>query len=173
MKDTTKMTQLERNVFGDNLIKELAKETIKELLPQIAKFVGQKILLSDGVTTSKKFKDGVNVTYNKTVGDGQNLRTRIEVGRYNISIVQDVTVKDQNYPDGGYGVTYYKQHTYIGTMKDNVLTNTMTFEEVVNAAQLDERNDPEEVAENLKKIRDLESELRNLKFKYEKFGKYY
>lgn len=173
MKDTTKMTQIERNVFGYNLINSLAKENVKELLPQIAEFVGQKILLTDGVTRSKKFRDGINITHNKDLGNGQHLRTRIEVTTYNISIVQDVTVKAQNYPDGGYGVTYYKNHCYVGTIDNGTLKEVMTFEEVITACKLDKQYDPKEVEERLKEIKELEEKARNLKYEYEKFGKYY
>jgi hypothetical protein len=70
--DTTKLTSLERAVYGQNLINQLTVENVKKLVPQLETYLNKKIELSSG-GKSKNFVITLHEFENKE--RGQHLRS--------------------------------------------------------------------------------------------------
>ena len=128
--DTTTLTSLERAIYGTNLINRLTIENLKKVLPQLEAYKGKKICLANG-SKAKIFNIEL-LSY--TDNNGQHLRTYIHFEFYGsvekVSLFQDVTIKDKNFDGGGYGVTYFKNDIYIGSMTNGVLTDVETLQQI-------------------------------------------
>ena len=160
--DTTKLTSLERAIFGTNLINRLTIQNLKKVLPQLEAYKGKKICLANG-SKAKIFNiDLLSYTDN----NGQNLRTYIHFKFYGsvekVSLFQDVTIKDKNYNGGGYGVSYYKNEINIGSMTNGVLTDIETLQQIVQSYQLGREFSAKEVKETKDRIKQLKDEVSSL-----------
>jgi len=160
---TTKMTYLERKCYGLNKINQLTKEQIKHVLPQLEQYIGKKVKLATG-DKAKSFKvELLDVPYNKEEGASYRKYLKFEYMRLNL--FNDVTVADQQYESGGYGVSYYKKEPYLGVVnEDGILTSVYTFDEIVKNSGLDLVYDADEVQAKQKQIEALEEQLRALKY---------
>ena len=160
--DTTKLTGLERAIFGTNLINRLTIQNLKKVLPQLEAYKGKKICLASGSKAKIFNVDLLSYTDN----NGQHLRTYIHFEFYGsvekVTLFQDVTIKDKNYTGGGYGVSYYKNEINIGSMTNGVLTDIETLQQIVQSYQLGKEFSAKEVKETKEKIQQLKDEVSNL-----------
>ena len=160
--DTTKLTSLERAIYGTNLINKLTIENLKKVLPQLEAYKGKKICLASG-SKAKIFNIEL-LSY--TDNNGQHLRTYIHFEFYGsvekVSLFQDVTIKDKNFDGGGYGVTYFKKEINIGSMTNGVLTDIETLQQIVQSYQLGKEFSAKEVKETKEKIQQLKDEVSKL-----------
>jgi hypothetical protein len=111
------MTQLELNCLGHNTINDLTKQALKKVLPQLEKYIGKQIVLSNG-ELSKRFK------IEKL--EKKNYRSSIRVRYGSVTLWNDICIMDE--PDSnGYSVcSYYKRAVHIGKVKDGILTEVYT-----------------------------------------------
>jgi hypothetical protein len=160
--DTTVMTNLERAVFGANLINKLSLENVTKVLPQLESYIDKKICLANG-TRAKIFE----VELLKFSNDlGQTLRTYITFDFFGsverVNLHQDVTVKNKNYDGGGYGVDYFRQDVSIGFMQGGVLTKVESLEQIIFSYGFKVEFCAKKVKETKDKIEQLKTELQNL-----------
>lgn len=160
---TVKMDSLERKCYGLNKINELTKNQLLHVLPQLEQYVGKKVKLASN-DKAKSFKVKLlDVPYNSEQGSSYRKYLKFEYMRLNL--FNDVTVADQQYEDGGYGVSYYKKEVYLGVVNESgILTRTYTFEEIVESNGLDIVYDTNEVRAKQKQIEVLEEQIRALKY---------
>lgn len=157
--DTTTMTPLERKIFGHNLIQDYTEAQIRHIYPQLEKLVGVKIWTLKG--QSAKFNvDLLDFPY--IAESGSSYRRYFNNSGYSLVLENDVTVKDRNYPGGGYGVSYYKHSVYLGTVKDGVLTELRPLSELLQYLVKYDVKEQEELAV---KISELETQIRALRSK--------
>lgn len=160
--DTTTLTNLEREIFGTNLINKLTIENLKKVLPQLEVYKGKKICLATG-SKAKNFEIEL-LSYNDN--NGQNLRTFVHFEFYGsierVNLKQDVTIKVKNYDGGGYGVEYFKNDIQIGYMDNGILTEIEDLNQIVHSYQLDKVFCAKEVKETKEKIKQLKEEVSKL-----------
>jgi len=157
--DTTTMTPLERKVFGHNLIQDYTETQIRHIYPQLEKLVGVKIWTQKGAAV--KFNvSPLHFPYLEE--SGSSYRKYFNNSGYSLVLENDVTVKDRNYPGGGYGVSYYKHSVYLGKTKDGVLVELYPLDALL---QYLVRYDAKEQEDLAVKISNLETELRHLRSK--------
>lgn len=157
--DTTKMTSLERAVYGTNLINRLTIENLTKLLPQLAQYKSKKVCLVNG-TNAKTFN--VELLSYADVNNGQNFRTYIHFDRGLVYLKQDVTVKDRDYEGGGYGVTYFKSDIHIGLVDNGVLKEVYPLEQIVKSYSLNTVFCAKEVERTKERIEQLKTEVAAL-----------
>ena len=171
--DTTKLTGLERAIFGTNLINRLTIQNLKKVLPQLEAYKGKKICLASG-SKAKIFNIEL-LSY--TDNNGQHLRTYIHFEFYGsvekVSLFQDVTIKDKNYNGGGYGVSYYKNEINIGSMTNGVLTDIETLQQIEQSYQLGKEFFAKEVKETKEKIQQLKDDVSKLESSVYRFKNNY
>jgi hypothetical protein len=162
--ETTKMTSLERAVYGTNLINRLTIENLTKVLPQLAAYKNKKVCLVNG-TKAKSFNVEL-LSY--TDNNGQELRTYIHFASYGnaenvlVYIKQDVTIKDRNYEGGGYGVTYFKNDIHIGLADNGILKEVYSLEQIVKSYSLNTVFCAKEVKQTKDRIEQLKNEVAGL-----------
>jgi hypothetical protein len=156
---TENMNNLQRAIYGTNLINKLSIDNLNLVLPQLETYLNKKICLASG-SNAKNFVIEL-LSYNDNE-KGQNLRTFIKFERNNIILFQDVTVKNKTYEGGGYGVDYYENNIIIGSLKDGVLTTIEPLEQIIQSYSLSTVFCPQKVKETKDKIKKLETELSDL-----------
>ena len=165
--DTTKLTSLERNVYGKNLINELTLKNLKKVLPQLEEFTGQKIRLASG-DKSAKFKID---TYKRP--GNKYFRTYLHFAEYGntIWLKQDVTVKTQNFEDG-YSVTYYENNIHIGEVNtDGELVSIEKLENIISGYELNKKYKPAAIKKKAAKLEKLKDQVRTLERETSQFVK--
>jgi hypothetical protein len=156
--DTIALTNLERAVYGTNLINRLTIENLTKVLPQLVTYKNKKICLINGAR-AKTF----NVELLRyTDSNGQDLRTHIHFERNSAYLKQDVTVKDRNYEGGGYGVTYFKTDVIIGSIDNGVLKTVDSLQQIVHSYCLDVQFCAKEVKQTKDRIEQLKTEAAGL-----------
>ena len=168
--DTEKMTSLQRQIYGNNLIQDLALKNLSIVLPILEQFKGKKVALNDGSSSSKLSKSikFLNVEFNDI--DCRSFRTRLSFSSNGINLWQDVNIKQKSYDTGGYCCQYHKLELNIGTIDDNgVLTELNTLPQIISDYSLNKIDSSKEVSKTLGKISELKEELRKLESKVYKY----
>ena len=168
--DTTKLTSLERAVYGQNLINKLTVENVKKLAPQLETYLNKKIELSNG-GKSKNFVITLHEFENKE--EGQHLRSFVSFEYNTVWLNNDVTVKDKTYESGGYGVSYYKRNVIVGYLKDGILIEAKPVDEIIKVNRLLEVFDAKKVKSVKEKISKIKEELRDLEYSIHQFKDVY
>lgn len=156
---TENMTNLERAIYGTNLINKLTIDNLNLVLPQLQNYLNKKICLATG-NGAKSFN--INLLEYSDKETGQSLRTFIKFERNNIILFQDVTVKNKTYESGGYGVNYYENQIVLGSLIDGVLITIDSLEQLIQAYSLSNVFCPQKVKETKEKIKDLKEQISNL-----------
>lgn len=157
--DTTKLTSLERAVYGTNLINKLTIENVNKIIPQLQQFLNKKVELANG-SNAKNFVIELHKFSND---NGQNLRSYLHFDYNGLNLKNDVTVKVKNYEGGGYGVDYYKNEIKLATTDNNgVLISIENLEQIIFSYELSKVFDAKEVKETKDKIEQLKNELSKL-----------
>lgn len=164
IQDTTKLTGLQRQCYGNNKINKVSIKALKKLLPQLKKFVGKKVVLSDGVTLAKKFKNSIQlieIPFSKL--DGSSYRTFLKSGFQRLVLFNDVTIKDRDYPDGGYGVCYYKREITVADIDENgLLIDVPMLDKLIKDYNLNKTYKAITVEKTQKKINSYKDKIREL-----------
>lgn len=156
--ETLKMNNLERSVYGQNLINKLTIENITLVLPQLQKFLNKKICLANG-NKAKVFELDL-LQY-------KGLRTYLHFTGYNLdtlSLKQDVTIRS-----GECGVIHFDCEVNIGTLNNGILQTVLSLEQLIQSYSLDVIFCAKKVKETKDKIEQLENETRSLKTGIYKF----
>lgn len=157
--NTAKMTELERKVYGTNLIADYTRMQVDHLYSQLEKLVGVKIWTQKG--PSKKFNiEYLDIPF--VPESGSSYRKYCHPLGYSLLLKNDVTVKDRDYAGGGYGVSYYAHSVFLGALKDGVLTELRPKDEIL---QYLVKYDVQEQQALALKISQLETEIRALRSK--------
>ncbi len=168
--DTEKMTGLERQIYGNNLIQDLALKNLEIVLLTLEQFKGKKIALSDGSSSSKlkKALKFLEVQYNDI--DCRGFRTFLKFSSNGINLFQDVNIKVKSYESGGYGCQYHKLELNIGNIDENGnLTELYSLLQVISDYNLNKIDSVNEVKSILSKIDKVDTELKALKRKASKY----
>lgn len=169
--DTTKLTSLERAVYGTNLINKLTIENVNKIIPQLQQFLNKKIELANG-SKAKNFVIELHTFEDKN--KGQNLRSYLHFERNLLYLKNDVTVKVKNYEGGGYGVDYYKNEIKLATTDNNgVLISIENIEQIIFSYELTKVFDAKKVKKTKEKINVLKSELSKLESSIYQFKNVY
>lgn len=158
---TTKLTQLERKVLGQNLINVLTMQNLQKVLPQLEQYIDQKIYLAKG-DKAKKFVVGLlEVDYDPKTG--AMFRSYLHSHYGNIYLKQDVCLADKEYEGGGYGVTYYKQEVCVGAVDTNgVLKSVISLENCVGNNNLNKHYKVDVVKQVIAEIEALKEQINLL-----------
>lgn len=159
--NTSKLSKLERNVYGTNLINAHSLLQMNHIYPQLEKFVGKKIKTSSG------WAKGFNIDYLEfpfVPESGESYRVYLHKEYKSLYLFNDVTVKDTEYSGGGYGVTYYKKELFCGTVSDDgILKEIPPLWTITQGLQIVHTAD--EQRKLIVDIDTLETKLRDLKRK--------
>jgi hypothetical protein len=141
---------LVQNIQGENLINKLAANELKNLLPQLEKYVGTKILTQSG--KSAKFK------YEHTKEN--NFRCYLDISTYSIWLCCDVSTQDEADKNGVSSCTYFKKNIHLGTMDENgILKSLETFEKILNDYTLTDIIELNNVQYQINKYKELAQQL--------------
>ena len=159
--NTSKLSSLERKVYGNNLINSHSLKQINHIYPQIEKFLGKKIKTQSG------WAKGFNIDYLEfpyVAESGESYRVHLRKEYKSLYLFNDVTVKDTEYSGGGYGVTYYKKELFCGTVSDDgILKEIPTLWTITQGLNIVHSVD--EQRKLIVDIDTLETKLRDLKRK--------
>lgn len=161
--NTTQLTTLERNVYGNNLINELSIQAIKKILPQLKGFLNKKISTVNGDKTKAFNIDLLEVPY--IAESGQSYRSFLKFQHGTLILFNDVTVKVKEYEGGGHGVNYYKRNIDLGVVIDGILREIKDFDKICLYEGLTLKYDAKEQIKISQKIDQLETKIRLLKSK--------
>ena len=163
---TQNMTNLERTVYGVNLINKLTVENLNLVVPQLETYLNKKVCLVNG-NYAKSFK--IDFLKYSEKSEGQLLRTYIRFEGTSVYLFQDVTVKTADYPGGGYGVEYFKNTIHLGTLKDGILVNIENVEQLINSCSLLNvfcAKEVKQTKDKIKKKKKETSELESLIYQF-------
>jgi hypothetical protein len=97
------------HVQGNNEVNRKTFLELENLLPQLEKYVGQKILISTG--RSAKF----NIKHLEQ----ENFRCWLDVSKYSIWLKCDEMQMSKPDKNGVCGCTYFNKHIYVGEMNES------------------------------------------------------
>jgi hypothetical protein len=158
----TEMTREMRKCIGETKINQLSIEALKNLIPQLMPYLGKKVALANGAFSKKFEVELLKIPFDADLG--MNYRSYLSVTRDNIVLNHDITIKDTEYPDGGYSVSYYKKSLSVAKISgDGELTEVVNIDGVVKSYQLETVYDYSEQVKLKEKINILEDEIRTLK----------
>lgn len=162
---TTELSRIERNCYGFNRVNYYAKENLKIVLPQLTKFLGTKIKLSNGDKSSKFAPELLKIDFIPEIG--QSLRTYLHFNYKGLYLFTDITLKTQDYEGGGYGAAYYKTDLRIADINEiGLLTKIENYNNIISFYDLDNIFNPVEAKQAEVKIEQLKREADALKSKY-------
>jgi hypothetical protein len=142
--------KLSKNVEGQNLINALTIKELEFLIPQLNKYLGQKIMTLNG--KSKKF-----VYSHHTPEDKTFFRVHLDISKHSIWLKCDTCLQTSEF-----SVTYYKNCIYIGTMKDECLNTIESVEHIINTYNLSTLIDANKIQEKINKYKEIKNQLQEI-----------
>ena len=142
--------KLSTNIEGVNLINKLTIDELNHLIPQLKKYIGQKIMTLQG--KSKKF-----VYTHHIPTSVKYFRCYLDISNYSIWLKCDTTLQT-----GEFSVTYYDTNVYIGKMKEGVLIEINEVSEIVKNWNLEGEIKESEVLEQIAQYKAAKEKMTNL-----------
>jgi hypothetical protein len=163
------LTSEQRQIIGNNRIKAYTQRAIYNLCEQLHQYVGKKVFLASGNRSAKFNVQLMDVPFIPNLG--QSYRSHIQ-NRYNqLYLFNDITLCDQKYAGGGYGVSYYKKDVSVAEISNNgILLRVYDPEKIISDWRLNEFGNPDEVAELKKQRAELSDKLRAIEHKLSILG---
>lgn len=159
---TTKMSTLERRVFGNNRINAYTIENLKKVLPQLTEHLNKKIEIAGGARSAKFIIELLDVPYIPEYG--QIWRTYLSFEHGELFLVNDITLADKEYEGGGYGVSYYKNRVRIAKVENGILKEIYTLKNIIKSYDLKKVYDWKKVAAMKKELERLQDRAQNLEW---------
>jgi hypothetical protein len=158
------MKNYELQVQGRNELKNVAKQEIENLLPQLAAFLGKRIDTQNGL--SKKF--AVNKINPKPValsgGFAQLHLNYLTVSYGKLELRMSICLNGGKYEDHTYYCQYFERSYDLGKVENFVLIELFSLDQIVKDNELDKPIILEDELNKIKRLVLLENELHDLKF---------
>lgn len=134
---TKKRGSLSIQIEGQNELNSYAKKVLTEVLPELKKLIGQKILLADG-NKSKKFIIPSHGSED-TKGENKHIGRQywFDFGNPSTWIKVKICINGGSYGDNTAYCVYFEKSIYIGETKLQAITKLEEYENIVKSYELD------------------------------------
>jgi hypothetical protein len=143
------MNTLQQEIEGTNKINLLALSEINKIQPQLLNFIGEKILIGNGKTSSKfiiEFTKNVKHSY------------YFDISAYSIWLKISTSIKV-----GEFSYAYFDKSIYMGEMcQDGKLKNILPIAEIINNWNLDKKETLRNAKKQIAKYKKLKSEIEKI-----------
>lgn len=141
---------LKQNVQGENLLNKTIMQELQNLLPQLQKYVGKRILTQTG-KSAKFIIEHIKV---------DNFRCYLDTSAYSIWLKADVCTQGEPDKNGNRLTTYFKKEIYLGKMKSSgELESIEDFDSICKNWKLNEVIEEQQVFNTIEKYKQLKAEL--------------
>lgn len=141
---------IQQNITGENLINKLTVNELNNLLPQLQKYVGTKILTQSGKSAKLKYEHTKE----------NNFRAHLDISTYSIWLKCDVSTQSAPDKNDVCTTTYFKRDIYLGEMKnDGTLKSLEDLNIILINWSLTNVIELEKVNEQIKKYKELKQQI--------------
>ena len=148
---------IKENVKGTNLANELTKNELKNLLPQLEKYVGQRIL----ITTGKSAK------FNYKHLEQKDFRCYLDISTYGVWFKADAMTYSKADKNGVCCTSYWNKAIFIGNIENGILKSVDSYESILSGygKTLSVINEGEQI-EIKNKYQELKKQLEQIESKF-------
>ena len=159
------MKNLKLRVHAKNQLNSILIEELKNIVPQLKKYEGQKIVNADGTICKKT---PINYLKKKPLpfenGFAANHITYLDITRYSVLLKVSICLNGGKYEDKTYYCIYSEETVFIcDLLNNNAPTRILEVEEIIKNNNLSTDINEEIEASKIQKCKDLKNELDKIK----------